>query len=298
MSGVSQFKATLVGQLGLLMWAVVSALFVLIKHLPTIEVLFYIFTSSAVLSIVWMGCTGSWRSIEKQSVWLWLFNIAGISGSDILFLYASQNAPQQEVVLINYLWPTFIVLLAPLLPSEKFQWKYLVSALISFVGIAVLVTDGQGMDSFEWQYAKGYAVTVCCALLWSIYAVASKRFPRQAPEAIGLYCATGSVFLAVFFPSHIMEITPTWTELLILVYMGCTSHNIAYICWGFGMRHGNVRSLALQVYLSPFVSLGTLVLIGHASPSSTLWLAAVCVCGAGLISTVNWRRLIRSPSNS
>lgn len=293
MSEVSRFKATLVGQAGLLMWAVVSALFVLIKHLPTVEVLFFIFASSAFLSVIWMGLTGSWRSIEKQSIWLWLFNIAGITGSDILFLYASQNAPQQDVVLINYLWPTFIVLLAPLLPSEKFQWKYLASAIISFCGIGILVTNGQGLDSFDWQYAKGYSVAVCCALLWSVYAVASKRFPRQAPEAIGLYCAMGAVALAVIFPHQIIEVTPTWVEILVLVYMGCTSHNIAYICWGFGIRHGNVQSLALQVYLSPFVSLGTLVLLNQAEPSSSLWLAAVCVCGAGLLSAVEWRKLFR-----
>ncbi len=294
MSGVSQLKATMVGQVGLLMWAVVSALFVLIKHLPTIEVLFYIFSSSAILSVLWLTLTKSWRNIENQSFWLWCFNIAGISGSDILFLCASQNAPQHEVVLINYLWPTFIVLLAPLLPNERFQWKYLISALISFFGIAVLVTDGKGFGSFDWQYAKGYAITICCAVLWSVYAVASKRFKRQAPEAIGLYCLTGAIILAIFFPDKIMEVTPSNNELLVLVYMGCTSHNIAYICWGFGMRHGNVRSLALQVYLSPFVSLGVLMILGEADPSTSLWFSAVCVCGAGLISAIDWRR--SSPS--
>ena len=153
---VNKWWATGIGELGLTMWALVSALMALVVRLPAIQILMTVFTVSVCTSLILITMNKKWAHVRDQTWGLWLFNIAGVCGSEALFVLASKNAPQAHVNLINYLWPTFVIVLAPLLPEEKLEFKYIVSAFIAFTGITVLLTQGQGLSLLDWQYSKGY----------------------------------------------------------------------------------------------------------------------------------------------
>jgi drug/metabolite transporter (DMT)-like permease len=284
-------KATLIGQVGLCMWAVVGALIALIKHLPTQEILLFVFSISFVVSVLLLSVTKKWHKVKSQKPALWLFNMVGICGTEALFILASKNAPQAEVNLINYLWPTLIILLAPLLPREKFHLKYLISAVLAFSGITILLTQGQGLSALDLGYSMGYLYAFCCAFAWAIYTLTARYYTHQVPEAIGLYCGLGAIAILVMHPQLEFLVPPSTQDLLLLVFMGITSHNLAYMCWTHGVSYGNFKLLSLLVYLSPFISLGTLVLLDITLPSTHLWSSAALVCSAGVISAVDWQKI-------
>ncbi len=240
----SSTKATAVGQLGLCMWAIVSALMSLVTRLPSLEILLFIFIISLLCSCTFLSINKSWHSIKSKPLSLWLFNIIGICGSATLFVLASKNAPQAHVNLINYLWPTLIILAAPLLPNEKFEAKYLISAILAFAGIAILLTQGQGLHALDFHYSKGYIYAFCSALSWASYTLTARGHTQQTHETIGLYCGIGAIAILASHPTLEFIIKPTYKELLLLIYMGITSHNLAYMCWGHGVSKGNLDYLA------------------------------------------------------
>ena len=290
---VNKFSATLIGELGLTMWALVSALMALVVRLPTTQILFSVFFVSAFVSCILLTVKKKWQCVKSQSWKLWLFNITGVCGSEALFVLASKNAPQAHVNLINYLWPTFVIVLAPLLPGERLEFKYIVSACIAFFGISILLTHGQGFSLLDWQYGLGYGYAFCSALLWACYTLSARKFTQQIPEAIGLYCSMGAFYLLCINPTFQGFIKPTLLEMSLLVYMGITSHNLAYACWTYGINQGHYRVLSLMCYLSPFISIGTLVLLGITQTSAHLWVSALLICLAGLNSAINWRHVAR-----
>jgi drug/metabolite transporter (DMT)-like permease len=285
-------KATAVGQVGLCLWALVAALMALVTRLPTIEILLIIFTTSFVFSCIFLTIKKRWHLPASQPLALWFFNLVGICGADTLFVLASKNAPQADVTLINYLWPSLIILLAPLLPSERFQLKYLISIVLAFTGITLLLTKGKGLYALDIHYIKGYIYAFSGAMAWATYTLSARHYTKQIPEAIGLYCGIGALGILVTHPHLEGFIMPTLAEAALLVYMGITSHNLAYMCWNHGASKGNFKLLSLLAYLSPFICTGTLVMIGAAEPSKTLWTSATLVCAAGLTSAIDWKPLI------
>ncbi len=285
--------ATMVGQMGLTMWALVSALMALVTRLPAAQILMTVFTISACVSFTLLTVNKKWDRVREQSIPLWIINIAGVCGSEALFVLASKNAPQAHVNLINYLWPTFVIVLAPLLPNEEFELKYIVSAIIGFLGITILLTHGQGLSMLEWQYSLGYFYAFSCALLWAVYSLGVRKFTRQIPEAVGLYCGLGAVIMWLINPHFDGYIQPTSFEMGLLIYMGVTSHNLAYSCWAYGINKGHYRLLSLLCYVSPFISIGTLVVLGIAETSQQLWISAIFICLAGLNSAINWHHVSR-----
>ena len=90
---------------------------------------------------------------------------------------ASTAASSVEVSLVNYLWPTMMVLLAAGVSRRRHAvWKVLPGAIVATVGVALAVGGNSGLD---WQAAAGhiadnplpYVLAFAGALAWSVYAV-------------------------------------------------------------------------------------------------------------------------------
>ncbi len=218
-------------------------------------------------TIRWRGL-GWWRQVSSKHlrvcgpffvVYLCLFYLA---------LGFAANRDQAVVAgLVNYLWPTWVIVLA--IPFQKIRPRALPLGLGIALGIcgvllamSVLVQGGSG-----WT-ASGMAATVAGAWLpltlagvgsmaWGVYSNLAKRVPQPATgAAIGVLLMVAGLILLV--PGMLQAQDAHWSlqAVLEMAYAAIFPTAIAYSLWDRAMRDGSVAFLGSMSNLIPIISVG------------------------------------------
>jgi drug/metabolite transporter (DMT)-like permease len=210
---------------------------------------------------------------------------------------ALQNAPAVEASLIAYLWPLLIVLFSALLPGERLLWFHGVGALVAFVGAGLLVTKGQSL-SLEAQYGLGYLAALVCALTWSTYSVASRRFGTIPTDSVGGFCGVTAVLALLchlLFEETVWPVDAQWLAILLL---GLGPVGIAFFTWDYGVKKGNIKVLGASSYAAPLLSTLLLIAFGLAEASWILALACVFIVGGAVLAAGEFLGKTRSASTA
>ena len=243
------------------LWGVLAALSLRLRGWPP-----FLLAGAALL-------VGSLCSIHRLRAWrvparALALGVYGLFGFHFLLFIALRLAPPVEANLVNYLWPLFIVVLAPvILPGVTLRARHVAAALLGFAGAALLVTGGKpGLGGGGGGGAMlGYAAALASALVWSTYSLATKRFAQLPTATIGLYCAvSGLVALAChafFEPRYV----PRIAELPWLVALGLGPMGAAFYLWDYALKRGDPRAIGALAYLAPLVSTLVLVAAGEGS---------------------------------
>jgi len=215
----------------------------------------------------------------RQPVPVWMLGVGGLFGYHFFYFVALRNAPAVEASLIAYLWPLLIVVFSALLPGERLRWFHVAGALLGLAGAALLVTKGESLE-IDPAYALGYAAAAVCALTWSTYSVASRRFGHVPTDAVGGFCAVAAI-LAV--PCHLLFETTVWpqdiVEWLAVLALGLGPVGGAFFTWDIGVKKGDIQVLGASSYAAPLLS--TLVLVAAGLAPATWVVAAACVLIVG-----------------
>jgi drug/metabolite transporter (DMT)-like permease len=286
--------ATLVGTAALLPWAALALLTTTTGAVPPFQLTALTFALAFGLAAAkWTVFRESPAAYLRQPVPVWLVGVGGLFGYHALYFLALKAAPPVEVSLIAYLWPLLIVLFSALLPGERLGWWHVVGALAGLLGTVLLVTDG-GRVAFRAENALGYAAALGCALVWSSYSVASRRFGQVPSDVVGGFCGATAVLALLCHLAFETWTRPSGGEWLAILGLGLGPVGVAFFVWDHGMKHGDIKALGALSYATPLVSTLLLVLFGKAAPSPLIGAACLLVVGgAALASRGLWSR--RSP---
>ncbi|KAB8290107.1 aromatic amino acid DMT transporter YddG [Bifidobacterium avesanii] len=217
---------------------------------------------------------------------------------------ATTAASSVEVSLVNYLWPTMMVLLTAAVfgashaggtgktsGRARAVLRVLPGAIVATAGVVLAVGGNNGLD---WALAAGhiaenplpYVLTFAGAFAWSVYAVftpamakgkdgTSVFFPLVAVVLWAIHFASGQGWPAAVPPVH------AWLALI----GAAASIAGGYACWGYGILHGSMTTLAMASYAAPVLStVASAVLLGLAL-SLPFWCGALLVAAGSLL---NW----------
>src|SRR5881397_3877383 len=113
-----------------------------------------------------------WRDWRVRPAAL-LLGVYGLFGFHFLLFIALRVAPPVEANLVNYLWPLFIVVLAPLfLPGLQLKAAHVLAALAGFAGAAIAILGGGGAQG-TWSW--GYLPALGAAFMWASYSLGTRR---------------------------------------------------------------------------------------------------------------------------
>ena len=133
-------KANLYALAAVALWASLSALGVSLKHVPP-----FLLTGIALM----MGSVLAWPFVMRdRRQWQVSPRLLGLGvftlfGFHFLLFIALRIAPAVEVNLVNYLWPLFIVVLAPIyLPGVALRRVHVIAAAVGFAGAAAFLVFG------------------------------------------------------------------------------------------------------------------------------------------------------------
>ncbi len=300
-------KANLYALAAVALWASLSALGVSLKHVPP-----FLLTGIALM----MGSVLAWPFVLRdRRQWQVSPRLLGLGvftlfGFHFLLFIALRIAPAVEVNLVNYLWPLFIVVLAPIyLPGVALRRVHVIAAAVGFAGAAIAILGGNDTSSATgnavstavgmakmpstvtpvWGQVLGYAMALGSAFIWANYSLQTKRaalngtgFPTAAIGLFGLVSGALSLLCHWALEPTVNLSAHDW---LLMAAMGLGPLGAAFFLWDKALKLGDARQIGILSYLTPLASTVLLMGITDRPMSWRIALAASMIIGAAVMGT-------------
>jgi drug/metabolite transporter (DMT)-like permease len=258
----------------IVLWATLASLGVSLAHVPP-----FLLTGLALL----IGSVPAWPLARqwRVSASTLLLGVYGLFGYHFLLFIALRHAPPVEANLVNYLWPLFIVVMAPLfLRGVELRMVHLLAALVGFAGAALAIVGGH---EFDGGLAWGYLPALGAAFAWASYSLLTKRVAHFQTAAIGLF---GLVSGLLALGCHTLlepAVALSLQDLMLIAAMGLGPLGAAFFLWDRALKTGDPRRIGILSYLTPLAS--TLLLALTSGRALTLWtgVAGALIIGAAAV---------------
>ncbi|MEX6507273.1 DMT family transporter [Jiella sp. M17.18] len=282
------------GFAAVLMWALLALLTAWSGKVPPFQLAAMTFAVGTVIGLVSLRLRHVDARLFRQPPGVWITGVGGLFGYHALYFAALRHAPPAEASLIAYLWPLLIVLGSALLPGERLRWFHILGALAGLAGAALIVTGGRTL-ALSPQYVVGYGLAALCALTWSTYSLASRRFSGVPSDIVTGFCAATAVLSLL---AHLAFETTVWPatagEWLAVLMLGLMPVGAAFYVWDYGVKHGDIQVIGAASYAAPLLS--TLILVGAGETQmrwSVVAAALLITAGACLAALPLFSRLLR-----
>jgi drug/metabolite transporter (DMT)-like permease len=267
--------STLIGSGALLLWAVEPLLVSELINVPAFEALTIVFISCFLLTAIRITMLRRWKIILRQNVFVWIFGVITICGSDLCYLLGSKLAPIAHIDLIDYLWPCLIVVWISFLPNEKFRTYSILGTILGFIGIFQLCFSNEMLHNMQASRLLGYGIAMFGICLWGGYSIFSKYHKNVPNDMMGIYCGVGALVCLGIHLHLETTVVPECNEVGMAVVLGLAGPGLAYQLWDHGVKHGNVGLLSTGCYLARIAALILLVYFGKEPFSKELVIAGV-----------------------
>lgn len=258
------------------LWASLASLGVALQHVPP-----FLLTGLALV----IGSVPAWPLVRQWRVpaRTLALGIYGLFGYHFLLFIALRTAPAVEANLVNYLWPLFIVVLAPLfLPGMKLRAPHVLAALAGFGGAAVAILGGGGASG-AWSW--GYLPALGAAFMWASYSLWTRRVRTFPTAAIGLFGLVSGVLSLLCHAALEPAVALSGQDWLLIAVMGLGPLGAAFFLWDKALKRGDARHIGILSYITPLASTTLLVLVTGREPSASIALAAALIIGAAVVGT-------------
>jgi drug/metabolite transporter (DMT)-like permease len=257
-------------------WASLATLGVALKHVPP-----FLLTGLALV----IGSIPAWPLVRQWRVppRTLALGIYGLFGYHFLLFMALRTAPAVEANLVNYLWPLFIVVLAPVfLPGVQLKAAHVLAALAGFAGAAIAILGGGGASG-AWSW--GYLPALGAAFMWATYSLWTRRVATFPTAAIGLFgLVSGLLSLAchaLLEPATALS----GRDWLLLALIGLGPLGAAFFLWDKALKGGDARQIGILSYITPLASTTLLVLATGRTLTASIALSAALIIGAAIVGT-------------
>lgn len=215
------------------------------------------------------------RLVAVNKWWLVARGIIGASSVYLLFR-GIMNLGLGQGTVLNYTYPIFASLLAPVMIGEKLTWDVLAAGIVSFFGIWLVVSPGP-ISSINVETL----LALLGGVLSGIAVVAIKKL-RETDTPYIIYLAQ-CVFglLIVGWPTAVSSFAFSGIEWVILLGIGIIA-TFAQLTMTWAYKHVPATEGSLLAFLTPVINvlLGILVFGETLHPSTLIGSALVLLCCA------------------
>jgi len=220
----------------------------------------------------------AWRVLMPRSP-LWthskrflLLSLFGVGSYNVLLYLALQSSTPINVTLIGASMPIWAIVIGAVVYHERAQIRQIAGALISMVGVAVVIVRGDFERLIEIEFVAGDLWMVLATILWGAYswmlAHPKQSTERSWPWAEFLFAQVGFgfcwslVFAQVEYFLGLNYFTWNWQTLAMIGYVIIGPSLIAYRCWGLGVNQAGATVATFFTNLIPVFTaiLSTLLL--------------------------------------
>ncbi|MCB2082282.1 MAG: EamA family transporter [Rickettsiales bacterium] len=251
-------RATMIGALAPIAWAMMALLIVLVQPIPPLQLLSLMMTTGAVVALMLAQFRRvSLRVLLGQEKGFYLVGLLGLFGFFTFQFLAFQNAPPMEVFILVNLWPIALLLLTAFVYRHLPNRWHILFSILGLLGVLV-VAYLKGFRGFTPNAEFGLFCGFVAAFMWAVYSILNRRYRAVPVDAIfGVFVLVGIVAgMGHFIFEDTIALSSRQWGLVIL--MGSVPEGLALYAWSHGVQHGDLRTLSTVSYLSPI--LGALLL--------------------------------------
>lgn len=274
----SPLQANLYALGAIALWASLASLGVSLTHIPP-------FLLTGITLII--GSVPAWPFVLRDpSQWripmrTLALGVYGLFAYHFLLFIALRHAPPVEANLVNYLWPLFIVVLAPVvLPGVALRVPHVVAALLGFGGAAIAIVGGRELSG---TLAWGYIPAAAAAFIWATYSLMTKRVTAFPTTAIGLF---GLVSGALSLLCHVLlepSVTLQARDWSLLAVLGLGPLGGAFYLWDKALKLGDARHIGILSYITPLASTALLLLVSGRPFSWSIAISTAMIISAAVM---------------
>ncbi|CAI3931958.1 Permease of the drug/metabolite transporter (DMT) superfamily (RhaT) (PDB:5I20) [Commensalibacter communis] len=276
--------ATASGFLTILLWSSSSVTITSLRYIPQFELLWLGFGASFIVGIAILALTGRLREMSQPFA-PWITAFCGLFFFYIFDYIGLSLAPPAKVTLLSYLWPIMLVICIALMSNRKFHIAYLIGAVMGLIGMTCLMPSDSS-SSLSLKVILGYCFGFMSGVVWTIYSVINRRY-ATVPTGMMIGVCGGislvSMGLHFIFEKTVMPVN--FTDMLIILYLGCGPIGIAFLAWDFATKNANLSLIASFSYLAPLLSTLWLILAGRATASTMLFVAVILIVGGAMVAS-------------
>jgi len=265
------------------LWATLASLGTALAHLPP-----FLLTGLALI----IGSVMSWPlALRDRRAWAvpprtLALGVYGLFGFHFLLFIALRHAPPVEANLVNYLWPLFMVVLAPvLLPGMSLRPLHVLAALLGFAGAAIAILGARGGGVSGTASYWGFLPALGSAFIWASYSLWTQRVPAFPTTAIGLFGLLSGALSLVCHALLEPSVTLSPRDWMLVVLCGLGPLGAAFFFWDLALKRGDARQIGILSYLTPLASTALLMLVTGRALSWSIALAAVLIISAAVMGT-------------
>lgn len=284
-------SGTVIGLLAIVLWGFMAGLVRLVSESfgATLGSAL-IYTVGGILLLVVRKPTPIRRAPRKYLIICGIMFVAYEASISLSIGLASTAAQSVEVSLVNYLWPTLLVLMTAAVSHKRGAvWKALPGAIVATIGVAMAV-GGESLNVHEAlrnisSNPLPYDLAFAGAFIWAIYATVTPKMSDGYDGTTIFFCCVAVVLWLIHFTSG-EGLPATAPGIGGYVALAACAASIAggYACWGYGMLHGSMETLAIGSYATPlFSTASSTVLLGVALGAS-FWIGVALVVGGTLVN--------------
>ena len=235
------------------------------------SLVFWVWALMLVGSALFLFLGGKWsayceeiRNVDRRS-WLLL----GVLGASLLayyicWFYALTHVSLLHASVLNYLWPMFLLLLAPAIAMPKRQrvqsleWIFVIAA---FLGALLMLLGDRPLNRlFEVEFQPGHLAALGGALMAGfMFNLAPRiRHDKVFSTVGGVYVtalalvAPAAILLAILDPK---TASLAWPETPLLLLYGLVICGMGHLIWVYSLERYPSQGLAALVYCVPVLAL-------------------------------------------
>ena len=284
------------GLVAVLLWSTMATAFKWsLNYTTPLQLIALASVVSWLFFLVALGITGELKILKSTSsgeiTRSLLFGLLNPGIYYLVLFEAYDRLPAQDAMAINYTWGLTLPLISALFTRQWPSGRALALALLSYLGILVIATDGRLM-TLEFEHPMGVGLALLSTVLWGLaWSLNSLQKLEAIPALFLNFTAAIPVLWIVIWLDGSMA-SLTWQSLAAGVYVGLFEMGIAFLLWLNALRMTqNTLQLSSLIFLAPVISLLLITtVLGEAISVATL-------IGLGLILVGLAAQQLRSDAN-
>ena len=224
--------------------------------------------------------------IYSKKIFLVLFALGFLDFIYYLLLYFGyKHANGLEVLVIQYMWPIFIVFLSLIILKEDFTIKKLISIILGFLGVSLVITKGN-FTSLDFSQIDVLLVVMLGAIAFALFSVLSKVVKVNATNAVMIYFFSAILYSIISVNSYSSFIIPSGKDWISIVINGAFINGISYLFWIKGLQMFDASKVAPYLFITPILSAFFLILFFDEEILAIYFVGLFFVVLSGLVNSL------------
>lgn len=254
-----------------------------VAEFPVFSLIFFRFLfASAAIFLILIKRERDWKIKREDLPIFFTLGIVGMIGYHLFFFMSLKYTSPVNASIIGATNPIITTILSTILLKEMVGFKNISSICLSFLGVVLIITDGNLQVLQNFEFNKGDLLMLVGVLCWALYAIMSKKaLVKYSPLKVTSYAFLTCAILLI--PFVIMEkpwvfIPNTtikgWTS---VIYMSLFASVCGYLIQQISIKKIGPSKTALYVNLVPVFSMIMAFFILHESISLIKVGAGICI---------------------